>query len=91
MAEADPGGHPVSTSEVTTSEVSELPAGVSHLLAADEVLNPGWGNVHVTLCGEDVRAGAAGTTAVGHCPGCECEPRFCPDCVREACQWSTES
>ena len=91
MAQTHPGGCPVNPSELATSEVSKLPVGVSHLLAADEVLNPGWGSIHVTLCGEDVRAGAAGATAVGHCPGCECEPRFCPECVREACQWSAES
>jgi hypothetical protein len=91
MAEADPGGCLVSMAEVSTSEVSELSAGVTHLLAADEALNPGWGSSRITLCGEEVRAGDASLTSVTHCPSCECVPRFCPERVQEASQWSAES
>lgn len=86
MADADPGGRPVSNSEVDISKVSELPADASHLLAEDDVVSPGWGSIRITLCGELVRVGAAGVTPVEHCPGCKCVPRYCPECVREVCQ-----
>lgn len=91
MADADSGRYPVNTSELTTSEVGELPVGVFHLLSAEEVVSPGWGSRRGTLCGEHVRLRGAGVTSVEHCPGCECVPRFCPECVQEACQWSAES
>lgn len=90
-AGADPGAPPVSTSEPSTSEVSELPLGVSHLMTVDQLLEPGRPSICITLCGEDVNVGAAGIAPVEHCPSCDCVPRFCPKCVREACQWSTES
>lgn len=91
VADADPGKYPASTSELASSEVNELPAGVYHLMTADQVVDPGWVGTCITLCGEDVCVGTAGATPVDHCPGCKCVPRFCPQCVREASQWSAEA
>lgn len=81
----------MSTVEPTTSEASQREAAVSHLLSTDELLYPSWGGIRITLCGEDVRVGDAGVIPGEHCPGCDCAPRFCPECVREACQWSADA
>ncbi|MGH3777293.1 MAG: hypothetical protein ACRDRR_16455 [Pseudonocardiaceae bacterium] len=65
-------------------EHAPLPAGVSHLLAADDALIPGrWGE-HITLCGLQVRRPGANAAEE------ECEVRYCPACVAEASRWSAE-
>lgn len=81
----------VSASALSNPEVSELSADVSHLLATEEVENPGLGGTCVTLCGEIVRVGSASVLSTEHCPSCDCVPLLCPECVRKACEWSAES
>jgi len=66
---------------------SSLPAGVIHLLAADEVLGLGRWDTHVAVCGEDVRPSDLYAAAHECCLSCECV-RYCPECVREAFRWS---
>ncbi|MGH3838953.1 MAG: hypothetical protein ACRDSF_25145 [Pseudonocardiaceae bacterium] len=64
-----------------------LPAGVSHLLAADDALIPGRWGAHVTLCGLQVRASGAAAED-------ECFPdRYCPECAVEAgrCAWKCDA
>ncbi|MGH3566677.1 MAG: hypothetical protein ACRDRH_11720 [Pseudonocardia sp.] len=64
-----------------------LPAGVSHLLVADEALCPGrWGSSHVTVCGEEIPT--PGATAAD--PTVD-DPKYCPQCVRAAVRWSARS
>jgi hypothetical protein len=67
------------------------PAGVSHLLAADEALRPGHWGTHIPVCGLEVRAPSA--IAVEHeCyPSCDCAVRYCSECVREAARWNAGS
>lgn len=64
-----------------------LPAGVSHLLAANDALIPGRCGAHPTLCGQQVRR-----------PNVEHDDfldylcfYYCPECVREATRWSAET
>lgn len=64
-----------------------LPAGVSHLLIADDALIPGRWGAHVTLCGEQVRRPNAGHDDPWECPGYRC----CPECVGEAARWSARA
>lgn len=73
------------------TDATPLPAGVSHLLAADDALIPGRWGVHTTLCGQPIRSPNA--TAVEHeCTDTSCDcVRYCPDCAREAARWSAES
>lgn len=64
-----------------------LPAGTCHLLVADDALTDGHtSGTYVAVCGELV-------TDLSHwsCPpGCECDPRYCPECVRAAIGWNAE-
>jgi hypothetical protein len=73
------------------SEVdAPLPAGVSHLLVANDALIPGRWGVHVALCG--ARRRAPEPTALEHeCADASCDcVHYCPDCVQEAARWSAE-
>ena len=79
----------MSTSEVSTSELSEPPADISHLLTTDEVMYPAWGSRCSTLCGAMVHMGRTGVTPE-HCPGCKCVPRLCAECVEQARQWDVD-
>lgn len=56
-----------------------------HLFSAHEVDQAG-GRLLVALCGEPVEA--SDLVLVPCPPVCECDPRFCPDCVRAAIRWS---
>ncbi|MGH3777653.1 MAG: hypothetical protein ACRDRR_18310 [Pseudonocardiaceae bacterium] len=60
-----------------------LPAGVSHLLAADDALIPGRFGVHITLCGLQVRRPGVNAGEDG-------PDRYCPACVAEAGRWVAE-
>lgn len=58
-------------------------ATVVHLISAHEVDQVG-GMTLVAVCGELV-AGAS-------CPrGCDCDHRYCPECVRAAIRWSAQT
>lgn len=64
------------------------PAGMCHLLVADDALGEGhaWGT-YVAVCGELVT-----DLLPGSCPpGGECDPRYCLKCVREALSWNAEA
>lgn len=76
---------------VTSEEKrAPLPAGVSHLLAANDALIPGRWGAHSTLCGVEVRRPDA-TAAEHDCDlGCDCV-RYCTECVREAVRFSADS
>lgn len=67
-----------------------LPAGVSHLLVADDALIPGRFGVHITLCGKQMRR--PNVTADEHeCADLSCDcVHYCPACVREATRLSAE-
>jgi NAD-dependent dihydropyrimidine dehydrogenase PreA subunit len=75
---------------VNEQPAAPLPAGISHLLAANDALIPDRWGVHITLCGEEVRR--PGPAAEEHechlC--CDCV-RYCPGCVREARRLSAEA
>ncbi len=87
-----PTGALVSTSALSSPEASGPPVGFfSHLMTADQLVNPGGVSTCVTLCGKDVHVGSVGASPLEHCPGCRCVTRFCAQCVREAGQWSAES
>lgn len=78
----DPEADPVS---------APLPAGVSHLLAADDALQPGrWGS-HVAVCGPEVRGPNATGTEHTCDPSCDCNVRYCLECVLEAVRWVAEA
>ncbi len=62
--------------------VSTDPLGRAvHLLPAGEHFQQGYASTPVAVCGELV------TSA----PGGEEEPRYCPECVREALRWCARS
>ncbi len=63
--------------------MSELPVGVSHLLVADDALIPGRWGVHITVCGQEIRRPSAEHD--------DTDPKFCPECVREAARYSAEA
>ncbi len=67
-----------------------LPEGVSHLLAADDALIPGRWGVHMTLCGQQVRAPSATAAEDPSATAAEddCYPsfRYCSECVAQAAQ-----
>lgn len=86
MSTAEPSG-----SAESAAELNERPAGVSHLLAADDALSPGRWGAHITLCGAELRSPSA--TAMAHDEDSEWSPegvRCCPECVREAQRWVSE-
>lgn len=70
------------------TELNELPARVSHLLAADDVLSPGRWGAHIAVCGAELRFPSA--TAVPQDEDSKWSPenvRYCPECVQEAHRW----
>jgi hypothetical protein len=67
--------------------VPPLPAGVSHLLVANDALIRGRWGVHSTLCGREVRGPGAAREEHECQMSCDCV-RFCPDCAKEAVRWS---
>ncbi len=75
-------------SDAEEADLSELPAGVSHLLVADDALAPGhWTGTYVAVCGVLVRR--SGFPSSSCSPECEWEcPLYCSECVREAHRWS---
>lgn len=81
-----PAGWPMSTAEL---DESGLPEGVFHLLTADTDVASTEGG-YVAVCG-------AVMVASGLPPSCYPEvepgrdPRYCPECVREAARWSAEA
>ena len=75
---------------MSAAELGEsLPEGVLHLFPADEDVASTYGG-YVALCGEVLRAS-------GLPPACDFEvaaernPRYCSDCVSEACRFSAEA
>lgn len=56
------------------------------------LLIPGRWDVHLTLCGLEVR-GPSATAAEHECyPSYDCDVvRYCPECAREAARWSAEA
>ncbi len=78
----------LSGSAESATELNERPAGVSHLLAADDVLSPGRWGAHIAVCGAELRSPSA--TAVLQDEDSEWSPenvRYCAECVREAHRW----
>lgn len=78
------------THEVGTSEPSELPAEVAHLLTADDVLAEGnqYGT-YLALCGALVPASRLPSSLCP--PGCECDcALYCPQCVHRVVQYAME-
>lgn len=74
---------------MSTAELGEkLPEGVFHLLTAYDDVASAYGG-YVAVCG-------AVMSVSGLPPTCYFEvmadhnPRYCPECVREACRWSAE-
>ncbi len=65
-------------------ERAALPAGMSHLLAADDALIPGRWGAHITLCGLAVRRPGVNATEDDY------PDRYCPACVAEAGRWVAE-
>jgi hypothetical protein len=75
---------------MSTAELGEeLPEGVFHLLTADDDVASAYGGC-VAVCGVVMSVSDLP-------PACYFEvvadrnPRYCPECVREACRWSTEA
>jgi hypothetical protein len=72
-----------------TTEAGALPAGVFHLLAADDDVTTPWQG-YVTLCGEVLVSSGLPVP----CWSEEAEPyrnaQYCPDCVRQAVRFSAE-
>jgi hypothetical protein len=58
-----------------------LSGSAVHLLAAGELFRQGYGgSTPVGVCGELVSGGAGDAE----------DPRYCPDCVREAIRWCAQ-
>ncbi len=94
---SDVDGRPVSillNATVPEDAGPPLPAGVSHLLAADDALMPGRWGAHTTLCGREVRRPNA--TAAEHDDDDDHDHlrfdsfHYCPECVAEACRFSAD-
>ncbi len=69
-----------------------LPEGVSHLLVADDVLIPGRWGVHITLCGQQVRAPSAAAAEDPSATAAEDDRyypslRYCSECAAQAARW----
>jgi hypothetical protein len=65
-----------------------LPEGAVHLLSAHEV-DRAYGMTLVAVCGELV--GTASPAGALSCPPeCECDHRYCPECVHMAIRWSAQ-
>lgn len=77
--------------ELGASERSELPAGVAHLLTADDVLADGnQCGTYLAVCGALVPASSLPSSLCP--PGCECDcALYCPQCVRHVVQYAMES
>lgn len=60
----------------------DLPEGVVHLFSAHDV-NQAGGMSLVAVCGEPVNDSGASCP-----PGCDCDHRYCAECVRAAIRWS---
>ena len=78
----------LSGSAESAAELSERSAGVSHLLAADDVLSPGRWGAYIAVCGAELRSPSA--IALLEDEDSEGSPenvRYCPECVREAYRW----
>lgn len=66
------------------------PAGVSHLLVADDLIAEGHlHGTYLAMCGALV---AAPSLPPSSCPeGCECDsPLYCQDCARRVGEWSAQ-
>jgi hypothetical protein len=65
-----------------TAEIGpRLSGSAVHLLAAGELFRQGYGgSTPVAVCGEPVGSGAGDAE----------DPRYCPDCVREAIRWCAQ-
>ena len=60
------------------------PAGVSHLLVADDALHPGYaGGSQIAVCGVQVHPDSPTAVEPAEDPG------YCPVCVRAAVRWNT--
>jgi hypothetical protein len=76
--------------ELGASEHSELPAGVAHLLTADDVLADGKQcGTYLAVCGALVPASSLPSSLCP--PGCECDcALYCPQCVRHVVRYAAE-
>jgi hypothetical protein len=72
-----------------TIDPSALPEGVFHLLAADNDVTTRYRG-YMTLCGELLVASGLPLSCWSE-EGSGRDPRYCPDCVREAGRWSVEA
>jgi len=77
--------------ELGASEHSERPAGVAHLLTADDVLADGnQCGTYLAVCGALVPTSSLPSSLCP--PGCECDcALYCPQCVRHVVQYAMES
>jgi hypothetical protein len=58
-----------------------VPRTTVHLLPMGELFRQGYGeSTSVAVCGELVTSGVSGDE----------DPRYCPDCVREAIRWNAQ-
>lgn len=89
----DPGAYPMSGQAELVSlgpgaDKTEqlLPQGVFHLLTADDDVASTYGG-YVAVCGEVMSVSGLPPSC---CPevGPSTDPRYCPECVREAIRWS---
>lgn len=89
-ASVSPDGPPAPTTNPLGGPMSaRFPAGVVHLLPADEVGWQGYGmSTPIALCGELV--GVSELPAVPCPPDCQDEHQYCPACVREALRWNAD-
>lgn len=81
----------MSTAQLSTAELRELPGGISHLLVADEALIVGrWGS-YIAVCGAEVRPAGVTAAETADDPERADDPEYCLECVRAAVRWSTRS
>ncbi|MGH3804759.1 MAG: hypothetical protein ACRDTD_32375 [Pseudonocardiaceae bacterium] len=74
---------------ITVELSAPLPAGVFHLLTADDDVASTYGG-YVAVCGELVRVSSLPPSCYSEVgPGRD--PRYCPACVREAARFSAEA
>ncbi|MGH3825423.1 MAG: hypothetical protein ACRDRA_21670 [Pseudonocardiaceae bacterium] len=78
--------------EVSAAEqtAQPLPEGVFHLLVADDDLtqHPFRFQMRSTVCGEVLQPSSLPPSCFGDEVDGDREPRYCPECVREAVRWS---
>ncbi len=71
-----------------------LPEGAFHLLTADDDLAHPYGGFYgglVAVCGEAMTRSGLRPSCYPPGESAGRDPRYCPECVREAARWSAEA